>query len=165
MNLPDGGLLPGAWQSVNAEKLFCDINDCFYSSQGRNYPPKMKMENWYLTQWISLVCGRWVQGGENQGRSQQRGNLLHFFHLWEWAVDHQTQKLMNLREWMLELCGGNHCWDVHREERRKRIWDSLDSHLFPSMWYDFSGVFLRWGSSFSFYIMTFFPIFLLDSQG
>ena len=69
------------------------------------------------------------------------------------------------KEWMLGLCGGNHCWDVHREEWRKRIWDSVDSHLFPSMWYDFSGVFLRWGSSFSFYIMTFFPIFLLYSQG
>ena len=50
------------------------------------------MENWYLTQWISVTRGRWVQGGENQGRNQKRGSLLHFFYLWEWALDHQSQQ-------------------------------------------------------------------------
>ena len=104
------------------------------------------MENWYLTQWISVARGRWVWGGENQGRSQKRGNSLYFFHLWEWAVDHQTQQFMNLRAWMLGLCGGNHCLNGHREEWRRRIWDSVDRYLFPSMWYIFTWNFSKAGA-------------------
>ena len=102
---------------------------CFCSSQGMNYFQKMKMENWYLTRWISVTHGRWLQGGENWRRSQVRGNLLHFFHLWEWAVDHETQQFMNLRAGMLGLWGGNHCWNVYIEERNGKFWTMKTMHF------------------------------------
>ena len=89
------------------------------------------MEKLYMTQWISVARGRWVQGGENQERSQKRGNLLHFFHLWEWAVDHQSQQFMNLRTGMLGLWGGNHCWNVHRKGQNLGLWSqaSVSFHV------------------------------------
>ena len=74
------------------------------------------------------------------------------FHLWECAVDHQTQQFMNLRAGMLGLWGGSHCCNVYREEWRRRIWDSADRHLFPSIWYVFSRV--QGANNISFYIMS-----------
>ena len=132
---------------------------CFCSSQGRNYFQKMKMENWYLTRWISVTHGRWVQGGENQWRIQVRGNLLHFFHLWEWAVAHQTQQFMNLRAAMLRLWGGNHCWNVSMEERNGEFWTMKTMH-FPSIYVFFSFFYGGNGNS-SIYVLTFFHFFLL----
>ena len=53
----------------------------------------------------------------------------HFFHLWEWAVDHQTQQFMNLRAGMLGLWGGNHCWNVYIEERNGKFWTMKTMHF------------------------------------
>ena len=121
----------------------CPCQGCHPTISSSVVPFSSRLQS--FPQWISVARGRWVWGGENQGRSQKRGNSLYFFHLWEWAVDHQTQQFMNLRAWMLGLCGGNHCLNGHREEWRRRIWDSVDRYLFPPVWYIFSGVFLRRG--------------------
>ena len=59
---------------------------------------------------------------------------------------------MNLRAGMLGLWGGSHCCNVYREEWRRRIWDSADRHLFPSIWYVFSRV--QGANNISFYIMS-----------
>ena len=148
------------------EKLFCAISKMTASipARGGHFANRWKWKTSIrLSGFLSHMGGEYGKE-RDQRRSQESGDLFHFFHLWEWAVDHQTQKLMNLREWMLELCGGNHCWNVHREKWRRRIWDSVDRYLFPSMWYIFTWnfskaeavvfLFISWPSSQFFFLIV-----------
>ena len=56
--------------------------------------------------------------------------------LWTIRLSHES------KDWDAGVEGRNHCWNVHREEQWRRIWNSEDRHLFPSSWYVFSGIFL-----------------------
>ena len=88
-----------AWLSVG--KLFSDIFKMTASilfQPGEELFPKD--ENGKMIFDTVDLCRTWeVSPWRREPRrgSQERGIPLHFFHLWEWAVDHQIQQFMNFK--------------------------------------------------------------------
>ena len=106
----------------------------------------MKVENWYLTRWISVTRGRWVWGEASPEEDPGEGEFLSFLPPVRMGCGPSNSAVHEPKGWDAGVVGRNHCWNVHREEQWRRIWDSEDRHLFPSLWYVFSGIFLtrRW---------------------
>nr|XP_010959913.1 dihydrodiol dehydrogenase 3-like [Camelus bactrianus] len=71
------------------------------------------------------LCSTWevsLWRREHRGGSQGRGHLLHFFHLWEWCVDHRIQQLTSFKKAaMLVWCGGNHYLSVYRGTKGRNL--------------------------------------------
>ena len=76
MNLPDGGLLPGAWQSVNAEKLFCDMSKMTSSIPARGGIIS-KRRKWKTYIWLSgfLLHVGGESREERTGEDPEEGEL------------------------------------------------------------------------------------------
>lgn len=130
---------------LNMEKLFCDISKMTASPSAMEgiFSNRWKRKNtiWHSGS-LSHVGGESME--ERVRGEPGEGEILHFFHIWQWAMDCWIRQVVNFRRTVrLQRCGGNDCWHVSREEQGRRTWDNEDTLLFPSTRWILSWAFPR----------------------